>query len=160
MGKEIKPLIGFDNIKFGMTMSEVKDIMGKPDSIEEDQNYTDNEDEKEDLTTVFYYDELDISMSFDKEENYRLTEVSFEGDQFGLGDLRVGMSKEEAFSAAADAGLGECEEDYLGEDADSDNMELYTYEAKNVSLWFADDLLDTIQIGPGMIDDDTIAWPK
>ncbi len=160
MNKEIKPLVGFGDIKFGMSMDEVRSKLGEPEAIDNDMNYTDDEGETDDLTTVFYYDSQGLSLSFDKAEGYRLTEMSFEDDQFALGELHIGMSKEEAFSAALEAGLGECEEDFLDDEAEAEGLESFTYEEKNVSLWFADDLLDTIQIGPDFEDDDTIKWPQ
>ena len=158
MDNKIIPCVGFDKVKFGMSRDQVIKVLGQPDEIEEDQNYGDTPEE---LTTVFYYDEMGVSLSFDKEEKYRLTEISFEDDQFSLGDIKVGMKKDAAFAAAEKAKLGEPYEDDLTDDLqDNEELESFTFEDTNVSLWFEKDILVTIQIGPDWIDDDTIKWPK
>lgn len=161
MDFKIIPCVGFDKVKFGMTRNQVIEILGSPNDIEEDQNYGDSPEE---LTTVFYYDELGVSFSFDKEEKYRLTEMSFEDEQFVLGGtIKVGMTKEAALAAADKLDLGEgYEDDLLDDEVEDDDkkLESYTYDDKNVSLWFEDGVLVTIQIGPDWIDNDTIKWPK
>ncbi|MBP5365690.1 MAG: hypothetical protein J6Y82_07180 [Bacteroidales bacterium] len=159
MNNKIIPCVGFDKVKFGMTRDQVIAALGNPNEIEEDQNYGDTPDE---LTTVFYYDEIGVSLSFDKEEKYRLTEMSFEDERYSLCDtIKVGMMKDAAIAAAEKAGLGEAYEDDLSDDLQEGEMlESYTFEDKNVSLWFEANVLVTIQIGPDWIDDDTIKWPK
>lgn len=156
----ILPEIGFDKVKFGQTRDEVIAILGKPDEIVDNENYGDGE-----LATIFYYDEPQISLSFDKEENYRLVEISFDDEEFDMnGDIKVGMPIENAVEAADKAGIGECYEQDLADELDQEQIDaqvrLFVYEDKNVCLWSEDGLLSTIQIGPAFIDDDTISWPK
>ncbi len=159
MDKKIIPGQGFDKIKFGMTRDAVIKVLGKPDEIAEDQNYSDSNDANE-LTTVFYYDELGLSLSFDKQEKYRLTEISFEDADFALGSVRTGMTKKDALAKIEKLGLGTPEEDYLEPEDNPDELELYTIYDANISLWFSQNELTTIQIVPNWIDDDTIAWPN
>lgn len=161
MNYKIIPCVGFDKIKFGMTRDEVMAQLGQPDEIQEDQNYGDTPDE---LVTVFYYDEIGVSMSFDKEADYRLTEMSFENEEFTLCDtIRVGMPVEKVFEAIekSDYDFGECYEETLDdEESDGGRIALFVCEDCGISLWFEEGELSTIQAGPAWIDDDTIDWPE
>ncbi len=155
---KIVPGVGFGNVKFGIRKEQLIQLMGQPDEIEEDANYGDSPDDR---VTVLYYDQDGFSVSFDKEAKYRLTEISFESNLFVLeGKVSVGMKKEEALSALAAAGYEEPSiEDLNGEIDPEEQTEAYTYDEKNVTLWFDEGVLATIQIGPFWLDSDTIKWP-
>lgn len=156
---KIVPGVGFSKVKFGMRKEQLIELMGQPDEIEEDANYGDSPDDK---VTVLYYDQDGFSVSFDKEEKYRLTEISFESDLFVLENgVKIGQTVEEALSLLEKAGYEEPSlEDLEGEVSPNDNTEAYTYDEKNITLWFDDGILQTIQIGPFWFDSDTIKWPK
>lgn len=156
---KIIPGVGFSKVKFGIKKEQLIELMGQPDEIEEDANYGDS---LEDKVTVLYYDTDGFSVSFDKEANYRLTEISFESDLFILEDcVKVGMTTEEALKALEKAGYDEPSlEDLEGEIDPNDKTEAYTYDDMNITLWFDDNILQTIQMGPFWLDSDTIKWPK
>ncbi|MCQ2203833.1 MAG: hypothetical protein MJZ15_05280 [Bacteroidales bacterium] len=157
---KIVPGVGFGKIKFGMSKEAVIEMLGQPDEIEEDANYGDDPNDK---VTVLYYDMDGFSMSFDKEYKYKMTEISFDNDMFVLeGKVRVGMAKEEALKVLEAAGWDEPMEEDLADELDEENKgtTAYTYEEQNVTLWFDDETLGTIQVGPQWIDADTIKWPK
>ena len=63
--KDIKPGFGLGNLKFGMTRAEVKLMLGEPSFIDK---YSHSESE-DDLTESWEYDELELSISFDEEED-------------------------------------------------------------------------------------------
>lgn len=160
MDYKILPLVGFDKVKFGQTKDKVLEILGTPDEIEEDQQYGDTPNEK---TTVFYYDELGLSFSFEKEEGYRLMEISFDGTDFVLcGNIRTGMSFDEVMKAVKASDLGEGEEEDVSEFVDSgDDIKVWVFEDTNVDLYFENDILSTIQLGPEFTEDgNSIVWPK
>jgi len=157
---KIIPGFGFGKVKFGIKKEELIKIMGQPDEIEEDANYGDS---PEDKVTVLYYDQDGFSVSFDKDAKYRLTEMSFDSDAFVLeGKVRVGMGKQEVLDILAKAGYDEPSEEDLSDDLSPENegTEAYTYDEKNITLWFDHDVLGTIQTGPFWIDSDTIKWPE
>ncbi len=159
MNTAVLPEVGFDKVKFGMTRDEVIAAIGKPDEISENENYGDGE-----LATIFYYDNPMISLSFDKEEGYRLVEISFDDETFTLADkIRVGMPIEEVLDIVDTLGYGECYEEDLEDELDEEqkvsDLRLFVYEDKNLSLWSMSGRLSTIQIGPAFVDDDTIEWP-
>ncbi len=160
MDFQINPGVGFDQIKFGMTREQVLEILGNPSEIREDENYSGDPKETEDLTTVFDYDDLGVSFSFDKIEDYRLVEIDFDSPDFSLGPIHVGNLIDSVFSDAEVMKLGEAEEDYLDDEDNPDNLKSFTFFDTNVTVWFEKDILTTIQLGPFWKDDDTIDWPE
>lgn len=160
MEYKIQPLVGFDKVKFGQTREQVLEILGVPDEIEEDQNFGDSPEEK---TTVFYYDEMEMSLSFEKEEGYRLMEISFDGADFNIGGkIKPGMSLDKVSQLASMLGLGEGYNEDVSDlvDADSD-VKVWSFDDVNVDFYFENDILMTIQIGPEFSEDgNSIIWPK
>lgn len=159
MNKKIIPQVGFDKVKFGLTVDEVKKILGEPDEISDNQY---EGDDPGDTSRILYYDELGVSMTFESIFDFRLMELSFESEEFDLGGkLRIGMTKDDALKAAEALDFGETtDEDLDDELEDGENLEAVSYDDRNVTLWFEDGILTTIQIGPGWIDDNTVDWPK
>jgi len=152
--KAILPFIGFGSIKFGMEEHEVSSYIGDPDETEV-QNYGHGG-----KANVLYYDEFGLSMSFDSEEDFRLVEISFESDRFILHNtIKPGMSKEDFLTVIENLDMGEYEVEEI-EDDEFENMVQYIFDKENINIWFEDDKLTTIQIGPEFVDDDTIRWPQ
>ena len=152
--KAILPHKGFGNIKFGMEEHEVSNFLGDPDETEK-QDYG-NGDE----AIVLYYDELGISMSFDKEEDYRLVEISFENEKYVLhNSIHVGMTKEDFLSKLKETDMGDYDLDDMSDEG-FDDKALYTFDKENINIWMDDDAITSIQIGPEWADDETIKWPE
>ena len=156
------PMVGFGNVRFGMTVQEVKKILGKPD--EEVDNDRLGEDDEDTMITL-YYDELGLSLSFDKLTDLRLSDIMTEGySSVSMeGGIRFGMSVEDVRGLVAKADFGPMEESDLDEEEIGDNdEELTSYDLPeiSVSLWFKEDRLDTIQLGPEYDENDNIVWPK
>ncbi|MFW5753393.1 MAG: hypothetical protein ACOCV9_01205, partial [Marinilabiliaceae bacterium] len=63
---------GLDKLYFGMNREAFRDIMGEPDEIET----IENEELPEDLSEAWHYDDLELSASFDKLEDWRLTSLA------------------------------------------------------------------------------------
>lgn len=163
------PTVGFGSVRFGMSVKEVKAILGKPDS-EETSSLGDDPD---DVSTELIYDNLGLSLSFDKVENFKLVDImTEEGCQFTLGEnIKLGDSLQSVRKAASEADYGpfeECDvqEDIDGEDLTPEEMaealELSEFELPEigVNLYFRDGKLDTIQLGPEYDDNDNIIWPN
>ncbi len=152
--KAILPHIGFGSIKFGMEEHQVSSFLGDPDETEI-QDYGEGAE-----ANVLYYDELGISMSFDKEEDYKLVEVSFETENFLLHDaIKVGMTKDSFLSEVEKLNMGEYEYEDMSDDG-FDDKELYVFEKENINIWLDEDAITSIQIGPEWVDDETIRWPE
>lgn len=147
--KEINIGVGFDNVKFGITRDELKEILGKPDEIEK-FSYSESED---DLTEVWHYDTHELSASFDEDEDWCLSMLATSSPEFSLGGFKlVGLSKDEVIGKISDLSLGEMiEEDWSTED--SSNHKLLSFDSSSLNLWFDRDHLSEIQWGP-LVDDD------
>lgn len=72
---EIKIGIGIENLFFGMSEEEVREILGKPDKI--------NEEEKVD-GTVYYYNSKIIKLKFDKRQQCRLYSIEVHNPQMRM----------------------------------------------------------------------------
>lgn len=153
--KEIKAGIGLGAIKFGMSRTEVKAILGKPDDSET-YAYTEGDDLK---TEDWFYDELDLSVSFDEEEEWKLVTLSVAGKDYALmGFQPISMSKESLKATLKEKNITDLEfEDCSTEENPS--HELLESEQLGINFWFDEDQLSEVQWGPLFIDDDTIKWP-
>ena len=152
---EIKPGQGLGVLKFGMSRSEVKLLLGEPSFIDE---YS-HSDSTNDLTESWEYDDLALSISFDEEENWKLTMISVTADFYQLeGKSLIGLKEENIIAALTslkfeDAALEDCSE------IEGENHKVIEIEEKSINFWFIDSVLDEIQWSPLFIDDDTIQWP-
>ncbi|WP_430810344.1 MULTISPECIES: hypothetical protein [unclassified Carboxylicivirga] len=151
--KAILPHTGFGSIKFGMEEHEVSNYLGDPDETEV-QDYGEGAE-----ANVLYYDEMGISMSFDKEEDYKLVEISFEKENFILHNaIKVGMSKADFLAKLETLNMGDYEREDMSQDG-FDDKELYVFEKENINIWLDEEAITSIQIGPEWVDDETIRWP-
>ena len=96
--KEIKSGVGLGNIKFGMTRSQVKVILGEPSEIEK-FSYSETD---EDLTESWHYDELDLSAGFDEDVDWRLVTLAVSSPDYEfMGKKLIGLDSDELLSALA-----------------------------------------------------------
>ena len=159
MAYKIIPFVGFDKVKFGIKMDELIKIMGNPSEIEKDNRFSEEDD---DTADIVFYDEIGFSAMFEKVAEGRLSEMDFEGEDFVLEDqVKIGMDKDEVLKILEQKGYDEpTQEDLEDELEEGDTTEAYTYDEKNITLWFTEGKLDTIQLSPEMFDADTIKWPE
>jgi hypothetical protein len=152
--KAILPHIGFGSIKFGMEEHEVSNFLGDPDETEV-QDYGEGAE-----ANVLYFDEMGISMSFDKEEEYKLVEISFETENYLLHNaIKVGMPKTEFLASLEQLDMGDYDLEEMTDDG-FDDKELYVFEKENINIWMDEEAVSSIQIGPEWVDDETIRWPE
>lgn len=154
--KDIKPGYGLGVLKFGMKRSEVKLLLGEPSFIDK---YS-HSDSSNDLTESWEYDKLALSLSFDEEENWKLTMISVTADFYELNSVSfIGNSEDEVVKKLSDF---DSEELYLEDcsEQDGENHKVIEVENKAINFWFIDGVLDEIQWSPFFIDDDTIDWPN
>jgi hypothetical protein len=154
--KAIKPGYGLGVLKFGMKRSEVKLLLGEPSFID---NYS-HSDSTKDLTESWEYDDLDVSLSFDEEEQWKLTMISVSSNFYELEEKSlIGKSEVETLKELADF---DDEELYLEDCSEvaGEDHKVVEVENKSINFWFIDGVLDEIQWSPFFIDDDTIDWPQ
>jgi len=152
--KEILLGRGVDKLLFGQTRSEVKKILGEPEDIE---SYSISEEVTSD---TFFYDTAGISLTFESDEDYRLTEISIEDDEFHYKNkLKTGLSKDETLNILTEMGLSTpVEDEELAKEFA--NQELLSLEEENLNLWFEEKVLRAIHFGPFWTEGNELNWPK
>ena len=144
---------GFDQIKLGMTRERVEEILGKPDEVDE-ITYPDGGE-----SITYSYDEMGFDLTFESENENRLSYISFFDDQFHiLEKIKIGLSKEELKKLIKKSGFSKPILEDMSYEEFPDN-ELMSFDKENLNLWFTQEVLDEIQIGPKWKDDDTPIWP-
>lgn len=148
---------GFEDIKLGMTEFEVMQILNTPDTIDEFDHDNDGGDAK-----TFYYSDMGVELTFESEDDYVLSYISVSNDQFHIKEkIHNGMLKAEVMNAIPELGLGEFTDEIVDTETDEEGKEeLVSFEEENLNLWFVNDVLDEIEIGPFWEDDDTPIWPE
>lgn len=135
--KEIKPGFGLGVLKFGMSKDEAKQILGTPDETEEAS--FEDEDGDEIKMETWHYDELEMSIGFDEEMDWKMISLGVTAEGFTLfGKELIGKSKEEVATALKEDKVSDLQlEDIEGLDETSN--ELLASEELSVNFWFDED---------------------
>lgn len=153
--KEIKIGFGLGKIKFGMERDEVTALLGKPTRVDT-YAYSAEGDE---MTEDWFYDDLGLSVSFDQEENWKLTTLSIEGEGYEMnGHHLIGMTEAELLAALKSIGYDDLEDDMLADEF-GEEQQLISSEEKCVNFWLNGGVVNEIQWSPLFADDDNIKWP-
>jgi len=135
---------GLGALSFGMSKEQVLALLGEPS---EREKYTLSELDS-DETEAWHYDDLDLSLSFDEENDWKLSSIAVSSDAYHFdGVALIGKNKEEIIAFFANKGMTEIEEDEEVNDDNPDNSLLHIDKA-SVSLWFEKNELTEMQIGP------------
>lgn len=78
----VKPSVGFDQVKFGMTELEVIALLGKPDLIKVDDN-------DEDQNIVYQYNDLKVKLTFYTNENNELSYIRTTNPNAGINNITI-----------------------------------------------------------------------
>ena len=132
---------GLGDLKFGFTREEVEKMLGKPDE-KETLAYS-----KEDHTEIWHYDELELSLSFDEDDDWELSTISITSDKYTFrGFQLIGMSKEQLEDELEELGIEDLqEEDWDNED--TPGLELLTSDELGINFWFDEGLLSEVEWG-------------
>lgn len=152
--QEIKIGTGLNNIKFGISRDDLKAILGEPSEME--QLSSDEEDEENEyFVEAWHYDELDLSFSFDEEDDWRLTGIASNSDELIFKDMKItGMSLDDIKAYLIKEDLGEFEIEELGED-----QKLLSILSLSSNFWFEDNKLTEVQWSVLWENEDTPIWP-
>jgi len=160
--KEIKSGIGLGNLKFGMTRDQVHALLGEPDEREVTEDIDDEGDlnEQEGQSEAWHYDSLDLSMSFDEEDDWRLVILAVSSANYLLhGRSLIGLSMEELVDVLQDMDINDLEQGEWQID-DEHSQELISSLSMSMNFWIDEGELSDIQWGPHFSDEDTIQWPE
>ncbi|UII30648.1 outer membrane protein assembly factor BamE [Fulvivirga ulvae] len=154
--QEIKSGEGLGQLKFGMSTNQVKQVIGEPDEVE---TYS-YETEEGELSETWHYDSLELSISFDEEEDWKLVSIAISAADITFkGHKLIGLKRDELIKILEGLDIGHLEyEDWSS--AESPNHKLISAEDVEINFWLDDDELTEIQLGPLFDDNDDIKWPK
>ncbi len=151
---EIIPGRGVGNILLGMNKKDVEKILGQPDEKEEVTH------DEGDTSCTYYYDDLGINLSFESDDDDRLSYISFDGEEFHFKNkIKIGELKANVIKLCKELSFSKPEEEDLSKEG-LPNQILVAYEKENMNFWFTDNVLDEIEIGPFWQDDDNPIWPS
>ena len=147
MTTEIIPFNGFNQIKFGQTLEQVKLLLGEPTENTKEKH----EDGTEDISLL--YGEQGVELSFMSEDDFRLGLISCYAPFYTVeGEAYAGMSEEDFLKTAKFDDLT------LAEDLTELKAKDYTLESKGLSFWIQDGFVDSITLFP-QYKGDEIVWP-
>lgn len=156
---DIKSGIGLGILKFGMRQEEVTTLLGEPNETETSSFPSFDEDDATIDTETWHYDELELSLGFDEEENWRLVSIGVTSDNYTLFNKGIiGVSKSELADHLKNNEIDDLvKEELPGEDYP--DQELFCSEKLGINFWFDNNELSEIQWAPFMLDDEVIEWP-
>ena len=137
-----------------MTRDELEKLAGEPTEID---TFNASGDEDEYLTESWHYDDDEFSVSFDEEDNWKLTTISSSSENSVLGEKLIGKKIDDVLSFLEKMDLGENELEDLSDE--NINQKLVSYLRASLNLWFENDILSEIQWGVLWSDEDTPNWP-
>jgi hypothetical protein len=152
--KEIKIGSGLGDVKFGCSKEKLKFIIGEPD---ETDSYNASGEEDGYLTEAWHYDEHEFSVSFDEEDNWKLTTISISAPDCLLnGNKLIGKNMDDVLELLKDEDFGENELDDLSDE--NIDQKLISFLPASLNLWFENGTLSEIQWGVLWSDEDTPRW--
>lgn len=150
MKEEIKLGMGVGQLQFGISMDDVRAILGEPEEIEK------SEDEDDFEHQAWNYLDKGYSLYFDREDDYRLSCI--ETDRPGLtlyGEAVLGKSPEEIRDLMQRNGHPAVEE----EPGDEGELRL-SYEHEMIDFYFVENTLAVVNFGVFIEEDSLeVQWP-
>ena len=144
-------------LRFGLSKPEVKSLLGEPNEVERFA-FGSEEDEN---TEAWHYDELEVSLSFDEDEDWTLTGITTSHPSANLDNVELmGLSKDELITALKNFDFGDYEEDTIEGDIDTPDMDMVTFPGVNLMFWFDENEVSEIQWGPVIDEDGDFIWPE
>lgn len=142
---------GIGELRFGLTMAQVKQALGEPEEVEksaEDDNFEHQ---------AWNYLDKGYSLYFDQEDDYRLSCIETDrADLMLYGTRIIGRSLKEVRALMAANGYHTASEEAL----DAGERQL-SYESEMIDFYFVDDELVVINFGV-FVDQSSldVKWPQ
>lgn len=153
--KDIKIGHGLGDLVFGNTKERIKHLLGEPS---ETDAFNASGEEDGYLTEAWHYDEQEFSLSFDEEDNWKLTTISISSpESLFNGHQLIGKGMDEVLELINSNELGENELDDLSDE--NIDQKLISFLRASLNLWFEDGKLSEIQWGVLWSNEDTPSWP-
>ncbi len=133
---------GVGKLEFGQSEDDVKLILGQPDE-------TDTMEHEDGTTSLhFMYYDLGLYLSFDSEDDFKLSDIEVDSDDFVLENaIRVGSTKDELFNYLKRKGHTNPVVEDISTDEDP-NLELVAVDELGANFWLEEGEIKSIQVGP------------
>ncbi len=153
---EVKTGEGLGDIKFGITRDQLVDILGQP--TEKDGFSYEGGEEID--TEAWHYDELEVSFSFDKDDDWRLGTIASSSEEttFG-GEKIIDLDVDSLMNLLKNKGYDDVHSEDLSTD-EIPNHHVVTIDEESINFWFEDGELSEIQWSPNWENEETIIWPN
>ena len=139
--KDIRFGKGLGKIEFGMSKSELRDILGEPDEIE-----SMDEDSDEEVTVNWHYDQHELSVTLMEVEEWIVVMIAVSSPNYLLnGNALIGKSKSDLMNTINK--LGEVKTEDLST-SEIPDYEVDTVDTVAANFWFENGLLSEIQWSP------------
>lgn len=154
--KDIKPGYGLGILKFGMTRNEVDELLGNPNEIEKHE-YSDSETE---LTEAWHYDDLELSLEFDEQEDWKLTTISVSSEFYKFKEKQlIGIDQNKLLLLLKELDIDDFEVEDLSPIENPSHKLISIYDL-GINFWFENEVLMEVQWCPLFNEDDSINWPE
>jgi hypothetical protein len=156
--KQIIPGVGIDNLKFGMTRDQVRQILGQPEDVD---NIPDDEDIMIESLESWFYDGLELTLVFDEDYDWKLVSVAISDGHYTLfGDSVVGKDVGEVLDILNKHKVEITDRVDVSDD-ETEDMEIIESENEGLMIWIMDGKAIEIQIVPEVEEDgSTLIWPE
>ena len=149
--KNIEIGMGVLGLEFGMNRKDVKELLGKPDEIEKIKPEEDNEDYDEGVVEVWHYDEHELSVTFDEQEDWLVAAMAVSSpDYLFQGVSMIGVSSEEVMQQLELMGFAgfEVEDLEIEDNEDLNEYQVCSIFSAGLHLWFENGMTTEMQWGP------------
>lgn len=153
---EIKLGQGLGKIQFGMTRDQVKAILGEADDV--DSYSLDNSDT--DLSEAWEYDDLQLSLSFDEEDDWKLSTLATASASYLFkGKKLIGLDQNNLITELKKLDITDLQVEDCSNSEFPDHV-LIEVESLSLNFWLDDGILEEIQWAPLFDQNECIIWPK
>jgi hypothetical protein len=150
--QNIIPGTGLGSVKFGLSREQVRQMLGEPDDIEQQEEGHFRKEKSE----AWHYDDRELSLGFEESDGWRLGSLSVASEDYHLhGKTLIGLNRLEAIRALNNMGIVDLE--YENDDPEQD---MIASESTGIILWLDEGFVSEIQWSPLAIDDYTVEWPE
>jgi len=145
---EVKPLKGFGELTFGMTVEQVKEYLGEPDETETLDDLDDEE------TLIYHYDNYDISAFFEGEgeEKFLVNVETGNSDATLYGKSVFAMNEQEIIKLMKENKFVEMDDEEL-EDEEHQNERRVSFDEAMMDFFFEDEILIALSWGNFFYDE-------
>lgn len=148
--KTIKIGHGIGELKLGMDRDTVVGLIGEPT---EAFNFAEDEDNAE--SQSWHYDEQDLSLNFEMEDDFFLTAIAVSSTAYTINGVSlIGVTKAELAKQVVALNLGQLQEQPVGPD------EILAYpDNAAINFWLDGGIVREIQLAVEVNEEGEVLWP-